>query len=308
MSLFFFSPQNQTNISRLGKWGGLAYILLFGGVCLLVFSPLTKILTKFLFENPQSADSLKFSNAILQIFITATTVLGVGFFICKNRPLHYLPLKKSIYPRDFFMILIFAFLSLPFVNFVADWNQSLHLPTLFSNLETWIRETESQLAATTELLLQGKTFNILIINLLAIALIPALCEEFFFRGLLQQWAVFALGNKIVGVLFTAFIFSAIHLQFLGFFPRFLLGIYLGYLTIKSGTLWSAVLAHFINNAIIVVAAFLYHNHIICIDYHTVGNFSNNITIIIASAFLSFLLLFWYHKRYKFPPKFPHRDF
>jgi membrane protease YdiL (CAAX protease family) len=49
------------------------------------------------------------------------------------------------------------------------------------------------------------------------------------------------------------VFSALHLQFQGFLPRMFLGVILGALYWYSGSLWTSILAHFVNNAIQVIA-------------------------------------------------------
>jgi membrane protease YdiL (CAAX protease family) len=57
----------------------------------------------------------------------------------------------------------------------------------------------------------------------------------------------------VGIILTSIIFSALHFQFQGFLPRVFLGILLGALFWYSGSLWTCILAHFINNAVQVLA-------------------------------------------------------
>jgi hypothetical protein len=55
---------------------------------------------------------------------------------------------------------------------------------------------------------------------------------------------------------AAILFSAIHVQFLGFVPRVLMGAGLGYLFLWSGNLWYPIIAHFSNNALAVVLSYL----------------------------------------------------
>jgi membrane protease YdiL (CAAX protease family) len=61
----------------------------------------------------------------------------------------------------------------------------------------------------------------------------------------------------MAVILAAILFSAVHGQFFGFIPRFLLGVLFGYLMIWSKTIWVPVLAHFFNNAIAVTLYYLY---------------------------------------------------
>ena len=77
-------------------------------------------------------------------------------------------------------------------------------------------------------------------------------------------------NRHLAVWITAFIFSAIHLQFYGFLPRFLLGAALGYLFLFSGSIWASIVAHFINNALAVVLFFLTFNGYLTFDMDALG--------------------------------------
>lgn len=91
-------------------------------------------------------------------------------------------------------------------------------------------------------------------TLLAVAILPAICEELTFRGVLQPLFSRWTGSFHVGIWISALLFSAIHLQFHGFLPRMVLGAGLGYLVYYSGSLWPAILAHFLNNAMAICLA------------------------------------------------------
>ena len=68
---------------------------------------------------------------------------------------------------------------------------------------------------------------------------------------MTQW----LGKPHVAIIITAILFSAIHMQFQGFLPRFALGLVLGYLFYWSGSLWLPIIAHLLNNAMAVTFAY-----------------------------------------------------
>ena len=114
-------------------------------------------------------------------------------------------------------------------------------------------------------LLVMHTQNALLINLLMLAIIPAVGEELFFRGCLQRIFSRWVGNQHVGIWIVAFIFSAIHLQFFGFLPRMLLGALFGYLLLWGGSLYVPIFAHFINNAMVVIVSYVYQQQGISMD-------------------------------------------
>lgn len=91
-------------------------------------------------------------------------------------------------------------------------------------------------------------------NILVIALLPAIAEELLFRGAVQRSFNRMFNNPHVAIWLAAFIFSAIHVQFFGFFPRMLLGAAFGYIYLWTGSIWYAMFAHFLNNAAAVCQA------------------------------------------------------
>ena len=74
----------------------------------------------------------------------------------------------------------------------------------------------------------------MIMNLVTIALIPAIAEELIFRGVLQKIFSRVFRSVHVGIWFTAFLFSTVHFQFFGFVPRFILGLALDIYTSGVG--------------------------------------------------------------------------
>ncbi|OLD78230.1 MAG: hypothetical protein AUI33_03720 [Ignavibacteria bacterium 13_1_40CM_2_61_4] len=102
--------------------------------------------------------------------------------------------------------------------------------------------------------------------ILVIALIPALAEEFLFRGLVQRCFEKGLGPAWAIVL-TGIIFGLYHLNPFSFVPLAVIGMYLGFLAYRSNSLWTSVAAHFYNNAIACVATFFHMDE----DSLVVGN-------------------------------------
>ena len=128
---------------------------------------------------------------------------------------------------------------------------------------------EEQAATQTEKLLIANTFGALLFNIFIMAVIPGLGEEFFFRGTLQRIISDAKG-AVWAIWVTAFIFSAVHMQFYGFIPRLLLGAFFGYLLVWSGNIWLPIVAHFVYNAITVVFHYLSNNGCLVIDIDIIG--------------------------------------
>lgn len=86
--------------------------------------------------------------------------------------------------------------------------------------------------------------------LLVMAVLPGLCEELLFRGFMIRF--FEKYGYKQATIISALLFAAFHLDPIRFFPVFLLGMVLGYLTLHSGSIYNAMLSHAINNGLAFV--------------------------------------------------------
>ncbi len=163
------------------------------------------------------------------------------------------------------LVLLIMLSCLPFIGLTAQWNNAVHFPAFLKGVERWIRETDAAATDQTKYLLGMKGAGDLAVNLVMIALLPAIGEELFFRGVLQKLLIGWTGKVNTGVVLTSILFSALHFQFLGFLPRMILGIILGYLYLISGSIWLSMLAHFFNNGLQVVMLYLFQAHLIHYD-------------------------------------------
>ena len=143
-----------------------------------------------------------------------------------------------------------------FNGVLIEWNAGIKLPEFLSELEKTMREKEDELMVMTKYLTDFDNTGEFLMGLLVIGVLAGLGEEFLFRGVLQPKLQFYTGNAHVGIWLAAFIFSAIHLQFYGFFPRMLLGAIFGYLYYYSGSLLYPIIAHILNNAFTVILVYL----------------------------------------------------
>lgn len=90
---------------------------------------------------------------------------------------------------------------------------------------------------------------------ITVALIPGICEEIFFRGVIQPALIKRFG-PIPGILITALFFGLFHAQIQQMIVFTFVGIYFGFLAYRAGSFLYAALAHAIFNGVAVVAAAL----------------------------------------------------
>ena len=252
------------------------------------FALMAIVIWKIIFgANPTGINSmrwLQFAEAI-GMFVVPPLVLA---YLWSDKPFKYLCLDKKPDVVYVLFVILFMVLVIPFVNLLSEWNQQLKLPHALAAIEAQMKASEAEIALLTKKLLDVHSLKGLFGNVFLIAFIPALGEELFFRGALQQ--IFQnKKNAIMAIWLTAFIFSAIHFQFYGFVPRFLLGAFFGYLLVWSGNLWLPVLAHFANNAIAIVFYYLKYNGFQVVDIDSIGT-GNTLWIGCVSGLLALIMI------------------
>lgn len=140
----------------------------------------------------------------------------------------------------------------PAMSWLVEWNQSLHLPESMSALESKIRAMEDAAGAAVQTIMGAPTPGNMLVNVLIIGILAGFSEELFFRGGLQRLLSTANMSPAAAIWISALIFSALHMQFFGFFPRLLLGAFFGYLLVWSGSVWLPILIHALNNSLYVI--------------------------------------------------------
>jgi hypothetical protein len=158
--------------------------------------------------------------------------------------------------KEIGLVVILTFCILPITSFTGQVNSMMHLPGWLSVVEHWMTDMETNADKTTDLLIVSKSIGVMIFNLLTIGLITAVAEELIFRGVFQQIFYNLFKSGPIAIWVTAFLFSAIHFQFYGFIPRFILGLAFGYLFFWSRNLWLPIIAHFVNNAFPVILVYI----------------------------------------------------
>lgn len=209
------------------------------------------------------------------IFIIPPIILARLY---KERVIDFLHLKKPG-GISVFLGMVSIIIMMPLINMLVQWNAGMHLPGFLQGVETWMRNSENSAEKVTQTILQGSAWYDLTISLVIVALLAGIGEEFFFRGLLMSLFSKEIKSRSgknpdwvmhLTIWLVAFLFSAIHMQFYGFIPRFLLGAWFGYLLWWSGSIWVPVMAHFTNNAFSTIAVFSKSNGLITKNPDQIG--------------------------------------
>lgn len=177
---------------------------------------------------------------------------------------------------------------------VIEWNSTVEFSGFLKDFGDWAREREDFAADVTQFLTVFGSTGEFVLGMIVIALLPALGEEFIFRGLLQPQLHKVTGNIHVGIWISAFLFSAMHLQFFGFVPRMLLGAFFGYLYYWSGNFWMAALAHFVNNGFSVLMLYSYQQGVSDLDMNSTE--AAPLPVVAGAAVITFILLYLFKKQ------------
>lgn len=200
--------------------------------------------------------SLNVERAVQFISSVITFIVGgvsVAYLIFEN-PKEELMMSSWGGGKNYLYGIIALLALLPIVGVLNEWNQGISFPDALAPLEQWMREAEDAAAELQERFLSGTSYLDLIINIVIMAITPAICEELLFRGVLQNQLEKWFKNAHIAVWVSAIIFSAIHFQFYGFLPRMVLGAALGYLLVYGKSLWLPIVAHCVNNSLAVITA------------------------------------------------------
>lgn len=220
----------------------------------------------------------------IALFIVPAIILNYLLF---NKNSNFIIIGKIPTFGLLLLIILLMLFILPVIEKLMQWNEMIYFPV---TLENKFQQMENEAGAITKKLLSGKSIPDLLINIFVIAAIPAIGEEFLFRGIIQRLFSDWLKNSHIAIIFGAILFSGIHLQFYGFFPRMMLGILFGYLFYWSRNIWLPVIAHFLNNFITVMIHFLINNKIRLQEYSTDKADKGMLLLITAIILTTFLVL------------------
>ena len=116
-----------------------------------------------------------------------------------------------------------------------------------------IMPTPPQMLEMNEPLVEALRAQPLVLALLLIAVVPAVCEELFFRGFLLSGLRESM-RKWSAILITAAAFAMFHFFLFKFSTTFVLGAALGWLCWQSRSIWPAMLAHALHNGLAAISA------------------------------------------------------
>jgi len=237
----------------IGLWlGGF----LIGGV---VSIPIWTLMTgKGIFTMQQDMLKPEHVNAVrvVQVVSTFVTFFLSAYFtalILNRKPVKLLGFTMQFTYKQLLLSVVIMFAAALAAGALAELNEKIPLP---QSAASFFRQLENNYTEQVEAITNIKSFGDYIISLIMIAILPALFEETFFRGGMQNLLTRSTQSHWVAIIITSVVFSAIHISYYGFLARLCLGIVLGLIYYYSRSLWLSIAAHCFNNAFAVTQMYI----------------------------------------------------
>jgi uncharacterized protein len=200
-------------------------------------------------ENVGMARAMQVISTFVIMFIPAL----LWNYVSNGKNMIWLGFSKHI---NFFQVLL-GFMIIFSAGIAASLlgDLSKNVISYFPRIDTIAKRLENLYTEQAMALSNLKSIQEYIIALFIMAFFPAMFEEVFFRGAVQNFLVKWLKKPIVAIIITSFVFSLIHSSIYLFLSRAVLGFVLGLMYYKTKNIWVNIVAHFLNNAFALTALY-----------------------------------------------------
>ncbi len=197
----------------------------------------------YLVENhPGTVKWLNALNSILLFFVPALLFA----YLMQPKPLNYLKLDRKSKPKTLALTVVIGMVLIPTLVGLGGFIKEMEL---FGDVGASLQE---QRDSTMQLYFNDPSIPVLLLNLILLALLPAVSEEILFRGVLQRLIAENLKSPIWSILIPSLAFALMHFSVYEFIPIFLAGVLLALIYYFSQSLKLSIIVHFINNGMQVV--------------------------------------------------------
>lgn len=169
-------------------------------------------------------------------------------------------LRLSLPPLRYWLVAIVTMIAAGiFIQLLVQLMQLIPLPPTLQSM----REAGEAINKMLDAFFAGRTPGYFLALTVAMALMPAIAEEAFFRGTLQNTLRDFGITPIGAIMISGFTFAVIHMEFDNTLGIWCMGVVLGLMYYYTDSLWVCILAHFLNNFMIV--AFKYYHMSVAIE-------------------------------------------
>jgi len=194
------------------------------------------------------------SSAAIVAYRIASICSNVGGFLlssilfswfCSNSISDYFRIKSPLKWKYLAVIGLCFLLAIPAIQLLSELNE------LISG-GAYLMEAQEETSKLRTALLRTDSVAVVVLNVFAMALLPAIGEELFFRGVILRVSFQGTKNIHLGVLLSAILFALVHMEFSNFLAILFMGVLLGYLYVYTGSLLVPIGLHFLNNCVYII--------------------------------------------------------
>ncbi len=262
------------SVKGLNGWGQLGLLLIFTGAGFVLTAvvqfivlapimpsgvPMDKIpdaLMKAMMD-PANVGYARLSQ-ILGTFCLLCVPALLFLLVCHGRNIFWLGFNRHINFRQIILGFFLIFLANIIAQPLEDLSRSIlsYFPKWYAMGQKMEDAYTDQVVALSNLKSWGEFFMAIVI----MAFFPALFEELFFRGAVQNLLERWWKKPLLAIIVTSLVFSMIHMSIYLFLSRAVLGFVLGLMYHKSKNIWVNIVAHFLNNTVAVIQLFWISRH------------------------------------------------
>jgi len=172
-------------------------------------------------------------------------------YLSDEHPLGYLGVKRNTNVLILFAVLFLVVAAQPFAIYMGQLNQQINFGADQQKFEQLERVYEN---AMNNFVKMNSPLDLLV-NLFIVALVPAVSEELFFRGSLQNILERWTRSPWIAIMLSSFAFAFLHLTVFKFLGILILGIVLGTLFYITRNILYNIFFHFLNNSISLLVTY-----------------------------------------------------
>ncbi|MBO7302774.1 MAG: CPBP family intramembrane metalloprotease [Clostridia bacterium] len=206
-----------------------------------------------LFDSPYGTPFPTFQREVVREIASAVAYFlsfSAAAFILR-RMNKKLPYSRQIYtsfkPSRWLFLFIVAIIA---VNFMIAYLNSIMVSSLSPSFSTSVKQGADTLSARQP----GEKVVLFIISIVSTAVVPALCEEYLYRGAVLT-GLMPYG-RTTAIMASSILFGFMHQNPMQLLYTTLMGVVLGYVYIKTKSIWACILIHFFNNLVTVLEEYL----------------------------------------------------
>lgn len=201
-------------------------------------------LSKELYNYPSILILINILHSVFAFLLPAV----VFVYLADPEPWAYLGLTKPVDSRQLSIVVGLGIVIIPVVGLLANWIKEI-------DLGGYSQQLDEQRSKMLQQYLSSGSIGKMLLNVFFIGLVPAVCEELFFRGVIQRFAHTWLKKWWLSVVVSALVFAFWHFSISEFIPIFIAGFLIGWVYYLTSNLWLSILLHFLNNGLQVVLAY-----------------------------------------------------